>query len=228
VNNQKLFRERQILLSLEMQQVYGRLGFHHDRDVLNILWKCSFGVFFILGLVLLLYGCNDQVEGSCFLYNSVIAVPFRYNIFSTTCKHCSSNTDNGCNVDYTYPCYTIYAEFHLVGSSKTCHIQTCEHRGDLELATKQAHDKFAINSTYHLLQNKAAMNVCLTGQNAMDIYISGVFFALLAAIVLVSGSVHFFEPTTISEIKAYFFHSASHAVRPEPYGTIYTINLCFF
>lgn len=141
----------------------------------------SFVFSFIIGVILLFFGCNPDADYQCVAYHIVDATVFGYKFVSTTCSTCvSQDADNNCTDYEYYDCYDSYLRM-VYGGNNTCLYQTASGSTSQTSAQNSA-TKHPIGEEKTLLRNRGS-STCTNLSSGMDLWIAGVAFLSLCALL---------------------------------------------
>lgn len=141
----------------------------------------SFVFSFIIGIILLFFGCNPDADHLCVAYHIVEATVSGYKFVSTTCSTCvSQDAENNCTGYDYYDCYYSYLRM-VYGSNNTCWYETASGSTS-QASAKNSATKHPIGEEKTLLRNKGS-STCTNLSSGMNLWIAGVAFLSLCALL---------------------------------------------
>lgn len=152
----------------------------------HLIFGGTFGLFFLIGLITLLVGCNPNIEGQCIAYDLVDASVYGYKFVTGDCSKCVSKRKGHCTHTEHYTCYSSYLRYEY-NNNQTCLFETVSESRSQDTAYNGA-VKYPIGYERQLIKSKAS-SACVSPGVGMDTWIVGVVFMSLCAVVLLAWAV---------------------------------------
>lgn len=145
---------------------------------------CFFSFFFIIGICLLLLGgCNNNLEGQCIAYEVVEGVAYGQKFTSQRCKRCIRYSKGGCVKYEHYDCYSAYVKFHYGNHNETCFYATAEDKRSQNASINSVNSYTDGDVRKMLKEKRSSSDECFKLSAGMEAWIVGVSFLSFCVVV---------------------------------------------